>query len=153
MLKTATSAFVEALCEAVETMAFMVAIPPEEELPPPTQGVLVRMSFSGPVSATVELLAGTDFAQMLTANVMGLDPTDEDAVTQYRDGFKELLNTTCGVLLPMLARTPEDVFDLTVPEAQDFDGQEFWDTYVAHDETAVVDVDGVLVAARMIEKE
>ncbi len=51
----------------------------------------------------------------IAANVLGLEPDDEFVRERPGDSLKELLNVTCGNLLPALAGE-EPVFDLTVPE-------------------------------------
>ena len=88
MLKITNDVLIEALNEALETTAFMMALPPEEELPTPSRGVLVCIDFNGPVSGTVELWAPSEFAQMMTANVMGLEPDDEEAQSKSMDAVK-----------------------------------------------------------------
>ena len=127
MLETTENVLIESLSEALETMAFMMVMPADDELPAPDQGIHVIMNFTGPTSGTVELVAGADFAQMLAANVMGIDSEEDEARTKSADAFKELLNTTCGVLLPRLAGSPADIFDLTLPQATDFADDDLWD--------------------------
>ena len=62
---TNNEVLVESLTEALETIAFMMALPPEEELPEPEQGMLVTIEFNGPISGAIELWTGTELAQML----------------------------------------------------------------------------------------
>ena len=149
MPETSDITMIEALGEALETMAFMVPMPPEEELSAPSESVLVRMRFKGPVNGTTELVAGQELLEMLAANVLGVEPDDEEACEKGTDAFKELLNTTCGVLLPMLTTTPEDVFDITVPESETLGNVESWEAYVAKSDVTVLDVDGFAMAVRI----
>ena len=149
MPETSDNTMIEALSEALETMAFMVPMPPEEELPIPDESVLVRMRFTGPLSGTAELVAGKELLQMLAANVLGIEPDEEEAQEKGTDAFKELLNTTCGVLLPMLATTPKDVFDITVPESEGLGSVEEWQAYVARSDVTILDVDGCAMAVKI----
>jgi len=153
MLETTENLIVESLSEALETMAFMTAMPPEEEAPKPTQSVLVNIEFNGPTSGKVELLGGTDFLKALTANVMGIDEDDKEAQSKSIDAFKELVNTTCGVLLPRMASSPAEVFDVTVPQAREFDNTQGWDTFVAQENVTILDVDDYPVAVRLSTTE
>lgn len=150
MLKVTNDILIEALTEALETTAFMIPLPPEEDLPSPAQGVLVRIDFSGPFSGTIELWAGSKFAQMMAANVMGLEPEDEEAQSKGIDALKELVNITGGVLLTKLIDSPAEVFNLTVPQAQEQLDSELWEEYVAQDDVIVLDVDGFPVAIRLL---
>ncbi len=149
MLETSENLLQESLSEALETMAFMMAMPPEDELPVPEQGTMVWMDFSGRVSGRVELLAGTEFIEMAAANIMGADPDDELVQSKGVDAFKEILNTTCGVLLPKLADSPKDIFDVTVPESEDFSDPQQWTDYIGQEGVVVLDVDGFFLALRM----
>ena len=51
----------------------------------------------------------------IAANVLGIDPEDDLAQEQSVDALKEVLNITCGKMLPVLAGT-EPVFDMSLPE-------------------------------------
>ncbi|MBN1435481.1 MAG: chemotaxis protein CheX [Sedimentisphaerales bacterium] len=155
MQKVSEDVLVESLTEALETTAFMMAMlpDPQEELVTPSRGVLVHVEFSGPVSGTVELWAGDEFSQMMAANVMGLDPDDDAVKNNGVDAVKEMVNIISGVLLAKLADSPADVFNLTVPEAQQQPDAAAWQAYVAQDNVIVLDVDGFAVAARLITTE
>ncbi|MCD6392549.1 MAG: chemotaxis protein CheX [Planctomycetes bacterium] len=150
MPKITNDLLIEALTEALETTAFMMALPPEEEMPSPTQGVLVRIDFNGPVSGTVELWTGSEFSQMIAANIMGIEPDDEEAQTKSIDAVKELVNIIGGVLLTKLTDSPSDMFNLTVPRAQEHLNSEAWEEYIAQDDVTVLDVEGFPVATRLL---
>ncbi len=139
----------EAFSEALETMAFMMVMPLEEELPIPHEMVKVSMQFTGPVSGTVEIMGGKDFLVAMAANVLGIDPEDEEVQTKGVDAFREILNTTCGVLLPKLASSPADVFNVTLPADESFAGQEHWQKFIGQQGTTVLDVDGNPLACRL----
>jgi len=154
MLETTDNILIESLTEAFETMAFMTVMPPEDELPEPSDCVRVEMSFTGPSSGTVELMAGDDFISLLAANVMGMDTEETEAHLKGIDAFKELLNTTCGVLLPRLATAETDVFDVTVPSSESFpDDPQAWQSFVKDSAVTILDVDDNPVAVRMTDDD
>ena len=150
MLKTSDNTLMEALSEALETMTFMMAMPPEDELPVPEESVLVRMDFTGRISGRVELLAGPELIQMAAANVLGMDPDDQQVRDKAVDSFKEILNTTCGLLLPKLAQSPAEVFNVTAPSSENFSTPQMWTEYVDQPDVTLVDVDCQPLAFRLI---
>ncbi len=150
MLKTqANETLVLSVTEAFETMAFMMAMPPMDELAAPDDSILVTMSFRGPVSGTVELCAPSAMAQLIAANIMGLEPDDETLAEKGIDAIKEMLNTTCGLLLPRLAESPADVFQVTIPAAEACPDSSQWQAFIARPDTAILDVDGSPLACRI----
>ncbi len=54
----------------LETMAFMMAMPPEDELPIPDKSILVHMDFTGTISGRAEILAGIELIEMIAANII-----------------------------------------------------------------------------------
>lgn len=149
MLKVSENILIESLDEALETMAFMSAMPPQDELAVPSESVLVTMDFSGCINGKIEVLASKEFTWMLAANVIGVDCEDQEAQEQNIDAYKEFLNTTCGVLLPRFAKSPEDVFDVSIPQAEVFSDSADWDKFTSHPDTVVLEVDGTPMAARV----
>lgn len=149
MLETTEQVLMESLTEALETMAFMMVMPPEEEMPTPNESVKGQMDFIGPARGTIELLAPLEFTQAMAANVLGIDPDDSEAAGKSIDAFKELINTTCGVLTPKLSSSPTDVFDFSIPQAESYPSTEEWEKFVAQENVLILDVDGFPVAARL----
>lgn len=103
--------------QVLERLAFMFAERVEKgDAPPPEEGYRVGMSFRGPLSGALVLVAPREAAAELAANILGLDSDDPVALLRAEDALKELLNVTCGSLLTALAGDGP-VFDLTVPES------------------------------------
>ncbi len=150
MQNTCESLLTESLSEALETMAFIMVMPPAEEPAAPQEAVQVTMQFTGPKSGTVELMAGKDFLIAMAANVLGVDPGEEEAQAKGVDAFREILNTTCGVLLPKLASSPADVFNVTLPEDESFTGPEHWQKFLSQEGAVVLDADGSPLACRLV---
>ncbi|MBN1764665.1 MAG: chemotaxis protein CheX [Sedimentisphaerales bacterium] len=153
MLDTSQNELVESFSEALVSMAFIMALPPEDELPTPQQGTMVWMDFKGPISGRIELLADQELIRMAAANIIGAEPDEEIPRERGVDALKEILNTTCGVLLTRLAQSPADLFDITVPESEDFNEPATWTDYINQPDVTVLDADGFLVALRMTVKE
>ena len=145
MIET-SNILVEALGKSLETMAFLTATAPEEELETPEKSYLIEMHIEGPLNGTVEMLAGHKLGQTTVENISGVEQADEDNVI---DVLKELLNVACGLLLPVLPAMPEDKFDITVPELKEICDREQWEQFVRQDGVTVLDVEGQLLASRL----
>ena len=142
----------ESVCEALETMAFMIVEPPEGDLPTPTEGVKAEMDFMGPQAGTVELMAGFELIEAMAANFMGIEPDDPEAQEKCTDAFKELLNVICGILLPKLANSPGEIFDITVPESRQFSDPQEWETFTIQPGVTVMECDGCSLAFKVTVK-
>ena len=136
----------EALCKALETMAFMIGEAPEEQGDAPAESYLARMCFEGPVSGTIEILAGCELARSLALNISGDKQAEQDKSV---DALKELLNVTCGLLLPLLPSLATDTFKFTVPELVSTGDAEQWRQFVGQDDVVVLEVSGELIATRL----
>lgn len=94
-------------------------LPPEQR--PPTsewsaQGV--RLTFEGPISGDLRLWAEKSFMIVLAANMLGIEPDDENAEAKAEDALKETLNMIVGTFLTD-AYGNEPVFHLGIPESID----------------------------------
>lgn len=141
------SLIIKTLSEALETMAFMVPMPLEEELEIPTKSLLGEISFRGPHCGVLQILAGVDFAKTLAENIAALEDVDDSACI---DALQELCNVTCGLLLPELASSEDDLFDMTIPETHWQEDPAHWSDFVSDEKSYVLNVEGFLVAARLI---
>ena len=141
MLDTYTQTLIESVAETLETMAFIMAMPAEEDLEAPCATVQVSMSFEGPVNGTIAIMGGNELVELIAANFLGLEPEDKDVHEKKIDAFKELLNTICGILLPKFATVDSDVFNITIPESIEYDEIADWDNFVAQEHIAILDCD------------
>ncbi|MBC8468798.1 MAG: hypothetical protein H8D56_04945 [Planctomycetes bacterium] len=137
------------LAQALETMAFLTIMPPEDDMAAPEQIVLAEISFSGPKSGTIQILAGLDFCRILAENISALTEVSDE--TCY-DALKELSNVTSGLLLPILACSQEDVFDITIPTIKNGDDSPKWNEFVEQPNTCILNIEGYMVATRLIMK-
>jgi len=149
MLETNGNILVESLTEALDTMAFMSVMPPEEELPTPSRSIRVTMDFAGSVKGAVRLMAPVEGVHMIAASIMGIDFEDDEAQDKDIDAFKELLNTTCGIIITNIATSAADVFDLALPEAEIFSDADEWGKFIGREQVTVLDVDGSPMAVEL----
>ncbi len=123
------------VAEAVfESLAFVLPAFEEEghceESAPPEAAdtTAASISFAGPFEGTLALSASNELLPAIAANMLGLDLDEWRPAAHYgggdpevpwqdvqRDAFKELLNVTCGNLLPALAGE-QAVFDVGAAE-------------------------------------
>lgn len=139
-----------ALTQALETMAFLTRMPLDEDVALPEKPVLAQISFAGPKNGTIQILAGMDFAKALAENIGALDGADDETAF---DGMKELSNVTCGLLLPMIGSSPADVFNMTIPIVQTDQACPTWDQFIAEPDVYVLNIEGHMIATRLITKE
>jgi hypothetical protein len=136
----------QSLAQALERMAFLDVLPYQETPRVPAQFTLAEIRFAGTVTGSIQVAAGIEFARELAAN-MGL--LDQPSEYQCLDAIKELVNVTCGLVLPMLATPDTDVFDLSIPQAVPCDESTDWNRWIRQDNVVVLDVGGYPVAARL----
>lgn len=75
------------------------------------------ISYHGSESGSLRLSCPTEFAALLAANLLGIDPQDRDAETKAEDAVKEFMNIVCGQLITTWYGS-EQVFDLTIPQTR-----------------------------------
>lgn len=134
----------ETLCQTLETMAFVCPEPCPPDVPAPGEPVRVSMGFRGPITGTVCLVVDRAFGRHLASNV--LEP-GEEVETKVDDTLRELINVVVGALMPRLARSENDVFNLTLPKVEPFDPKN-WADFAQHS-ARVFDADGFNLAIRV----
>ncbi len=137
----------KALVEATETMAFLTIMPPDEELSKPDKTVLAEMGFKGPRNGLIQILAGIDFCRILAENIGALSEADDKAC---HDAIGELVNVVCGLVLPSIAFSKTDVFEVTVPDIQTGDNSPTWDEFTQRQNCFISNIEGYTVASRLI---
>lgn len=137
-----------ALSQALETMAFLDIMPIEEDLPTPEQPLLAEISFIGPESGDLQLLASMDFARILAENIGALDDVEDEHAF---DAMKEMANVVCGLILPMIAPDLSDVFDMTVPTVKSGNDSPQWSEFAQG--SCVLNVEGHTIAAKLNMKD
>jgi two-component system chemotaxis response regulator CheY len=136
----------QAMSHALETMAFMTVLPPDDDLAEPDETISATISFFGPKSGTIEIVTGVDCASIIAENISGAGEVDENSCC---DGLKELSNVVCGLFLPMVVSSTADIFEITVPSALIGDEAPRWREFAADENTRLTNVEGFLVATRL----
>ena len=136
----------DALSQAVETMAFMDIFPPDEEIPAPVAAILAEINFFGPAKGTFQLLAGKEFAAAVAENYAAEDDVTMQAAI---DAMKELVNITCGLIIPMISHSKADIYDLSVPLLKTGPDCPSWSEFTALSECRIINTEGMLTAARL----
>ena len=131
----------EVFCDVVEKLAFMFGEAIEKEDLPPVEneGIEANMAFSGPINGTLILATPIEMCPLIAANVLGMEPDDENVQARATDALKELLNVICGNALTAIAGE-DPIFDLTVPEARKLTAEE-WAALLSAPETLAFNVE------------
>ena len=140
----------EALSEALSTMAFLDIMPLEDDLAIPKETALGEMSFSGPKSGTIQILASLDFCRVLAENIGALDEVDDETCL---DALKELCNVTCGLLLPKVTGSASDVFDVTVPVIKSRGERALWDEFSSEPGSFLLNIEDYLIATKLVVED
>ncbi|MBN1806366.1 MAG: chemotaxis protein CheX [Sedimentisphaerales bacterium] len=138
---------IDSLEQTLETMAFLTIEPLEEDMSTPERPTLAEISFTGPINGTIQILAGLDFCKILAENIGAI--TEVDNETCY-DALKELSNVTSGLLLPLLSNSKAEVFDITIPTIKNGNDLPTWNEFVEQPDSSILNVEGNLIAARLI---
>ncbi len=104
--------------EVLANLAFMFTDDEISEAPPETSWLEIAISYSGPLEGTLRLRCTTEFSVLLAANLLGIDPQDDDAESKARDAVKEFMNVLCGQFVTAV-HSSDQVFDLSIPEVRE----------------------------------
>jgi hypothetical protein len=104
----------------------------------------------GARNGSIQIIAGLDFSRILAENIGNLtEPGREEAC----DALKELSNVTCGLFLPLLTSTTAESFAITVPRIQTCDNSSQWHEFTADQNSVASNIEGYIVATRLIMKD
>lgn len=99
-------------------MAFMITDATPSAAPTGGVWLVGEIRYHGPVSGTLACWCSRPFGAQLAANLLGLDPTADDARQAADDAMRELLNVLCGHLVTRWFGT-DAVFNLSIPSVRD----------------------------------
>ena len=142
----------EVFCRVLEKLAFMFGEEVEkEELSGEGESYYHSMiSFKGSCSGAFGIAAPVNFCLELAANVLGMDPDEDEVKGKAGDALKELLNMMCGQLLTDMFGD-EEVFDLSVPRLSEMD-KTGWEKLVDDPKTVGFFVDDFPVLGYLVVK-
>ena len=118
MLQQKTPTLSTVLSEVLANLAFMFTDDESAEPSPDDRWLETTISYRGPAKGTFRFRCPKNFSQLLAANLLGVDPQDEDAESKGEDAVKEFMNILCGQLVTSLHGT-DDVFDLSIPQSNE----------------------------------
>lgn len=89
----------EILSHALEEGAF-IFLEVTDSLPE-EQGEVVQahLSLNGAISCELTLCASVEFAEVIAANLLGVEPGDEEALGKGSDAIGEILNIVAGIVM------------------------------------------------------
>lgn len=137
---------VQSLADAAETMAFVSLLPVEDAATLPSEMVVIRIAFTGPLNGSFELAASQALGALLAANMLGGEPTDPDAADRAVDAMKELMNITCGDILSKLGAGGG--FEMGLPHIEPLRDSAGWREHIARCPSSALDAEGHFVAIR-----
>jgi chemotaxis protein CheY-P-specific phosphatase CheC len=143
------AAMVETFQESLDTMAFVPLDPAEPDAQPAGKSLLVTMDFNGPLCGQVALVVPESFAHTLAANFLGTEPNDPETDTKAADSIKELVNVTVGAMMPKIAASRDDMFDLSIPQSRAFDTESEWKRFTGTPNTTVFSAEGETIAIQL----
>lgn len=145
-MKETADVMTEALSEALETMAFCSVDPLDEDTVVPSRLVLVEMDYNGPKRGHLQILGGWELGRQLAENIGCLEAVDDESIV---DAWKEICNVISGLVIPVIADSQADIYDITVPVATLDERAPSWEEFTALADTRIVNVEGCAVATRL----
>ncbi len=122
-------------CDAMEKLAFMFSEPAERDVLSPIDNkyVSASMTFTGEMTGEISITVSEEMCIEIAANILGVNPDDEQAMNLGIDSFKEVLNVTCGQVLTAIAGE-KALFNLSIPEVSEL-GASGWTEILNKTET------------------
>lgn len=135
----------ESVSQALEKIAFIEAIPPVNEFVEPRDIIVAEIDFKGHISGRIQIATERQFLRTFAENMCGMDDLTNE---QYDDALKELANITCGLVLPMLAKSQKEEFDMDVPYLTELSPPK-WQDFIAEEGTVLLEVEGHPVCVKL----
>ena len=141
----------EALAEALQTMAFISPEPLPADSPAPAGTVCISIRWSGPSTGQLQLATPHVFGELLAVNILALESGTPDASARALDALQELCNITAGGLLSRLCDLPTDAPEMGLPTTTVLLDPAAWQKFVAQPQTTVLLAEGYPLAVRVQE--
>ena len=86
-------------CDAMEKLAFMFSEPAERDVLSPIDNkyVSASMTFTGEMTGEISITVSEEMCIEIAANILGVNPDDEQAMNLGIDSFKEVLNVNNSI--------------------------------------------------------
>jgi chemotaxis protein CheY-P-specific phosphatase CheC len=152
MLQQKTAKLTTIFSEVLANLAFMFT---DDDPAPPTPGEIwfeTQISYEGGTErGTLLFLCNQEFARQLAANLLGIDPDEEDADLKGHDAVKEFMNIVCGQFVTAVHGS-EQVFDLTIPAVQELSETPDLES-TSCEESCTLSVEGTQIQLRYVPGE
>ena len=89
----------ETLSDVLEDAVFIFTETADETLGWNNGILKSSIHYQGQEEGTLSLAVGVDMARSIAANLLGIEPDDEDAQEKSAEAVSEMLNIVCGVFL------------------------------------------------------
>jgi hypothetical protein len=143
----------EALADALQTMAFICPEPLTEDVLAPATADFLTLRWSGPAAGELQLATSRAFGELLAANILALEPGTPEVAQRALDALQELCNVTTGGLLARLCDSPDDAPEIALPTARVLSDSEAWRHFVSQPQTTVLLAEGHPLAVRIQEPQ
>jgi hypothetical protein len=141
----------EALAEALQTMAFVCPEPLTGDLPAPHTADCLCVRWTGGGAGELQLATPRKFGELLAVNVLALEAGSAEAAARAVDALQELCNITTGGLLARLCDSPDDAPEMGLPTATVLADAAAWRGFVDQPGTTVLLAEGYPLAVRLQE--
>lgn len=108
----------EIFSEILANLAFMFTDDDDADLDPADTWIETSISYVGPQGGLLRFTCTRAFTGQLAANLLGVDPEDEEAEVKSEDAVKEFMNILCGQWVTASLGT-QDVYNLTIPQCKE----------------------------------
>jgi hypothetical protein len=153
MLPPSRELLLEAVGEALQTMAFICPELPTSTVPEPATSECLSIRWFGSDSGGGHLQLATprSFGELLAVNILALEPGTPEVARRAMDALLELCNIVTGGLLVRLSQSPDDALEMGLPQTSVLSDADAWRHFVSLPQTTVLLADGYPLAIRAQE--
>ncbi len=145
-MKAIADVMTEALTETLGTMAFCSVDSVNNDMEIPPRLVHVTMNYKGPKEGCLQLLGGWELGRQIAECISCVDDIDDRFVI---DAWKEICNVLSGLVIPAIADSQADIYDITVPVATMEERIPAWNKFLGLPGAQIINVDGCAVAIHL----
>ena len=127
----------ESISQTLEKTAFLEATSHVDEITEPQDIIVAEVGFSGRISGKMQIASEKEFVKTFAENMSGIEDLTEE---MYGDAMKELANITCGLVLPMIVESPDEAFEMAIPNLTTLSPSE-WKNFTSEEGTVMLEVE------------
>lgn len=139
MIVSKTRTLTAIFSEVLANLAFMFTDDEQTEASSGDAWLETTISYQGPVNGTLIFRCTRNFAVLLAANLLGIDPEENVAARQCEDAVREFMNIVCGQFVTSMHGS-DNVFNLSIPKTVELtEAPDLYDDGGANTSTLSVD--------------